>query len=140
MSYETKRQPLSVFLVEDETLIQMMVAEMIEELGHNVIAEASDLKQALSLAQTANFDLAILDINLSGQRIDPVAEVLSHRNLPFIFASGYGEAGLTDRFRDRPALQKPFILTQLAEAIEAALRPSGDTRPPTDRSAETRIT
>lgn len=140
MSSEAKPQPLSVFLVEDETLIQMMVADMIEELGHTVIAQASDLNQALSLAQTTDLDVAILDINLSGQRIDPVAETLSNRNLPFIFASGYRGEGRTDRFRDRPALQKPFSLSQLAEAIEAALRPSLDNRPCADRSATIQIT
>jgi CheY-like chemotaxis protein len=140
MSSETKPLPLSIFLVEDETLIRMMVAEMIEELGHTVIAEASDLKQALSTAQTASFDVAILDINLSGQRIDPVAEILSHRNLPFIFASGYGDAGLTDRFRDRPTLQKPFILSRLADAIEMALQSSRHGLPHTELSATTQIT
>jgi CheY-like chemotaxis protein len=123
MPSETKPRSLSVFLVEDEILIQLMVADMIAELGHTVIAEASTLQHALSLAQTANFDIAILDINLSGQRIDPVAETLSDRNIPFIFASGYGEAGLADRFRDRPMLQKPFILSVLGEAIEKALPP-----------------
>jgi CheY-like chemotaxis protein len=140
MSPETKPHPLSILVVEDETLIRMMVAEMIEELGHTVVAEASNLKQALGLAQTASFDVAILDINLSGQRIDPVAEILSLRNLPFIFASGYGDGCLTDRFRDRPTLQKPFILSQLAEAIETALQPSGSRPAPTDRSATTRTT
>jgi DNA-binding response OmpR family regulator len=140
MSSETRPHPLSVFLVEDETLIQMMVAEMIEELGHTVAAQAGALNQALRLAQTADFDVAILDINLNGQRIDPVAEALSHRDLPFIFASGYGEEALTVRFRDRPALRKPFILSQLAEAIEAALRPSGDSRLYTDHSGTTLIT
>jgi CheY-like chemotaxis protein len=140
MSSEAKPRSLSIFLVEDESLIQMLVADMIEELGHTVIAQASELNRALSLAQTAEFDVAILDINLKGQRIDPVADVLSDRKLPFIFASGYGVAGRADRFRDRPALQKPFILSQLAEAIEAALQPSGASYPHTDRSAETRIT
>ena len=139
MSSATKPHPLSLFLVEDETLIRMMVAEMIEELGHTVAAEACDLKQALNLAQTASFDVAILDINLSGQRIDPVAAILSHRNLPFIFASGYGDAGLTDGFRDRPTLQKPFILSQLADAIETAMQPNGPGRPHMDGSATSRI-
>jgi CheY-like chemotaxis protein len=123
MSSETKPHSLSVLLVEDEILIQMMVADMIAELGHTVVAEASTLQHALALAQSASFDIAILDINLSGQRIDPVAEALSSRNIPFIFASGYGEAGLADRFRGRPMLQKPFILSVLGEAIETALQP-----------------
>jgi CheY-like chemotaxis protein len=59
MSSEARPHPLSVFLTEDEALIQMMVAEMIEELGHTVIAEASSLDQALRLAKTATFDVAI---------------------------------------------------------------------------------
>ena len=78
MSSEAKPHPLSVFLVEDEGLLQMLVADMIEELGHTVIAQASDLHQALNLAQTADFDVAILDINLKGQRIDPVADASEH--------------------------------------------------------------
>ena len=131
-SSEPEPRPLSVFLVEDDTLIQMMVADMIEELGHSVTAQASDLNQALSLAQTADFDVAILDVNLKGQRIDPVAEALSRRDLPFIFASGYRKGCRIVCFRDRPTLQKPFVLSQLAEAIEAALRTSRDAGAHTD--------
>jgi DNA-binding NtrC family response regulator len=124
---ESEAQPhqLSVFLVEDETLILMMVAEMIVEMGHTVVAEASNIKQALSLAETANFDIAILDVNLGGEQIEPVAKVISRRNLPFIVASGYGVAVAEEHFRGRPIIQKPFISAKLAEAIEAALQASG---------------
>ena len=97
---------------------------MSKAISNAVAAEASDLATALSLAQTASFDVAILDINLNGQRIDPVAEAISLRKLPFMFTSGYGEAGRAERFRDSPTLQKPFNSSQLAEAIEAALRPA----------------
>jgi hypothetical protein len=51
----------------------------------------------------------------------PVAEIIDSRHLPFIFASGYGAAGLPEKFRDRPALQKPFQISKLREVIEAAL-------------------
>jgi DNA-binding NtrC family response regulator len=129
---EAEAHQLSVFLVEDETLILMMVAEMIEEMGHTVVAEASNIKQALSLAQTANFDIAILDVNLGGERIDPVAEVISRRNLPFIVASGYGAAAAEEHFRGRPILQKPFISAKLADVIEAALQASGAAEAPRD--------
>ena len=119
---ELKRRPVSVLLVEDEALIRMMIAEMIEELGHSVAGEASNIADALRLAQTASFEFAILDINLAGAKIDPVAEIMSGRGVPFIFASGYGRAGVPDSFSDHTVLQKPFLIERLSEAIETALR------------------
>jgi CheY-like chemotaxis protein len=77
-------------LVEDETLIRMMIADMVEELGHTIVAEAGNMTEALALAQTADFEIAVLDINVGGAKIEPVADVIAGRRLPFIFASGYG--------------------------------------------------
>jgi CheY-like chemotaxis protein len=99
----------SVFLVEDEVMIRMMVADMLEELGYSV-------------AQCTEFDLAILDVNVNGKVISPVAELIKARNRPFIFATGYGSSGLPEEYRDRPALQKPFQLETLARMIESALK------------------
>jgi CheY-like chemotaxis protein len=112
---------ISFLLVEDEALIRMMVSGMIEELGHTVAAEAGNIADALNLAQSADFRVAILDINLAGHRIDPVAEIIERRGLPFIFSSGYGAKGLPAKFYDRPVLQKPFLIERLVEAIEAAV-------------------
>jgi DNA-binding NtrC family response regulator len=116
-----KFRQVLVFLVEDETLIRMMVGDMVEELGHTVVAEAANIKEALVLAQTSNFEIAILDINVGGERIDPVADIIARRGLPFIFASGYGAAGLSEKFCERRVLQKPFVLERLGQAIEEAL-------------------
>jgi CheY-like chemotaxis protein len=69
----------SVFLVEDEPLIGMMLADMIEQLGHRVVAEASNIQVGQTLAQSANYDLALLDINIGGHCIDPVAEIIDRR-------------------------------------------------------------
>ena len=112
----------SVFLVEDEVMIRMMVADMLEELGYRVAAEAGEIDEAILLAQSAEFDLAILDVNVNGKVVSPVAELLQARNLPFIFATGYGSSGLPPEYRDRPALQKPFQVEALAEMIETILR------------------
>jgi DNA-binding response OmpR family regulator len=112
----------SVFLVEDEVMIRMMVADMLEELGYRVVAEAGEINEAMKLAQTAEFDIAILDVNVNGKVISPVAELIQARNRPFIFATGYGSSGLPEQYRDRPALQKPFQLDALGKTIEAALR------------------
>jgi CheY-like chemotaxis protein len=115
------RKDLRVFLVEDEVIIRMMVADMLEELGHAVAAEAGQLNQALELAQSSEFDLAILDVNLNGKVITPVADLIKTRRLPFMFATGYGTAGVPEVFRDRPTLQKPFELNALAAAINSML-------------------
>ena len=112
----------SVFLVEDEVMIRMMVADMLEELGYRVSAEAGEIGEAVKLAQTADFDFAILDVNVNGKVISPVADLIKARNRPFIFATGYGSSGLPEEYRDRPALQKPFQLETLARMIDATLK------------------
>src|SRR5258708_23167199 len=93
-----------IFLVEDEALIRMMLAEMVEELGHRVVAEAGDMVAGQALAETAIFDLAILDINIAGDIITPVAEIIDRRGLPFIFFIGYVPRGRPAAFRAPPAL------------------------------------
>ncbi|WP_253582221.1 hypothetical protein [Bradyrhizobium japonicum] len=70
----------------------------------------------------AQFDIAILDVNVNGKVISPVADVIRAKGCPFIFATGYGSSGLPEQYRDRPALQKPFQLDALGKTIEAALR------------------
>jgi CheY-like chemotaxis protein len=112
----------SVFLVEDEVMIRMMVADMLEELGYSVAAEAGEINEAIRLAQSAEYDLAILDVNVNGKVISPVAELIKARNRPFIFATGYGSSGLPEEYRDRPALQKPFQIETLGQVIDTALR------------------
>jgi DNA-binding NtrC family response regulator len=112
----------SVFLVEDEVMIRMMVADMLEELGYKVAAEAGDITEAMRLAQATEFDIAILDVNVNGKVISPVADLIKAKGCPFIFATGYGSSGLPEQYRDRPALQKPFQLDALGKTIEAALR------------------
>ncbi|WOH60209.1 response regulator [Bradyrhizobium sp. BWC-3-1] len=111
----------SVLLVEDEALIQMMIADMLAELGHSVVAEAGDLVSALEHANTTNFDFAVLDVLLGRTSSEPVAQVLAQRNVPFVFASGYGADGVPARFQERPLLTKPFQLDQLNGCIAKLL-------------------
>ena len=112
----------SVFLVEDEVMIRMMVVDMLGELGYRVAAEAGEINEAIRLAQCSEYDFAILDVNVNGKVISPVAELIKARNRPFIFATGYGSAGLPEEYRDRPALQKPFQIETLAQMIDATLK------------------
>jgi CheY-like chemotaxis protein len=109
---------LRVFVVEDASTIRMMMVDMLEELGHTIAAEAARIDQALELARSAEFDLAILDVNVNGKLISPAAELLKARGRPIILATGYGSDGLPEGFRDFPALPKPFQLETLAAAID----------------------
>ena len=109
-----------VLVVEDELMIRMLLQDMLADLGHTLAGEAGRIEEALALAKEGEFDVAILDVNLNGQPISPVVEILIKRGLPFVFATGYGQRGVPEPYRGSPTLQKPFQADALAEAINAA--------------------
>jgi CheY-like chemotaxis protein len=111
---------MRVLVVEDELMIRMLLQDMLDDLGHTLAGEAGGIDEALALARQAEFDIAILDVNLNGQPISPVVEVLIERGLPFVFATGYGQRGVPEPYRMIPTLQKPFQADALALALEAA--------------------
>lgn len=115
------RTKCRVLVVEDEPMIAMMFDEMIQDFGSEVIGPVSQIKEALRLASTAELDAAVLDINLGGAVVYPVADVLQERGIPFIFATGYRREALPARFAESTALPKPFTYATLADALEAAL-------------------
>ena len=121
MTWSKPTRPSSILLVEDETLIRMMLAGMVEELGHRVAGEAGCLREACLMAETAEFDLAMLDVNLGGYTVGPVAEIIARRGLPILFVTGYALTALPNGFGDRPMIQKPFALPKLRDAIDVAL-------------------
>lgn len=112
-----------VFLVEDETLVAMLLEDMVSDLGATVVGTASRLSGALqAVCDTAvHVDLAVLDVNLAGEEVFPVAGALQERGVPFIFSTGYGNSGLPEAWRSRPTLQKPFTQEQVAAALGKAL-------------------
>jgi len=114
-------EPFRLLLVEDEALIALMLEDMVEGLGCAVTAVAPRVALGLSMAEAGDFDLAILDVNVAGENVEPVAERLAAKGVPFVFATGYGEAGVPLRFRDRPVVAKPFRTDQLEAAIHKAV-------------------
>jgi CheY-like chemotaxis protein len=110
-----------VLLVEDESAIAMLVEDMLLDLGCEVALSASNLAEALAKATEGGFELALLDVNLAGARVFPVAELLASRGIPFAFASGYGASGLPPEYQDRPVVAKPFRAADLAAGLQQAL-------------------
>lgn len=110
-----------ILVVEDEYLIRMLLEDMLDELGFNVAAAVGSIAEAAQQAQAGAFKAAILDVNVDGEEIFPVADVLAERGLPFVFVTGYGENSLPERFRGRPALQKPFQADRLKATLDNLL-------------------
>ena len=108
---------LRVLVVEDEMMVSMLIEDMLSDLGCAVVGPAARLDEALDLARTAEIDCAVLDVNLGGQPIFPLADLLREAGRPFAFATGYGDAGLRDVDKGSPVLQKPFREGDLARVL-----------------------
>ncbi len=117
---------IRVLLVEDETLVAMLLEDMIADLGGTVLRSASRVGRALEFARDTSleFDLAVLDVNLAGEEAFPIAAELAQRGVPIAFSTGYGNAGLPEPWRSRPTLPKPFSQDQVRSVLVHALRES----------------
>jgi CheY-like chemotaxis protein len=113
---KTVRQA-AVFLLEDEALLRMMISEMLGELGHRIVAQTSSIQEGKALAEKVAFDLALLDVNIAGNSI-ALAEIIAGRGLPFLFVTGYVRNAIPDQFKNRPVLQKPFVIAELKATID----------------------
>jgi CheY-like chemotaxis protein len=120
---------LRVLVVEDEAAISLLLEDMLLDLGCDVVGPAARLGTALELAQGEALDVAILDVNVAGEPIYPVAAALVERKVPFIFSTGYGSAGIKDLYRGRPVMQKPFAQRDLRQNLLQALRENAQARP-----------
>jgi CheY-like chemotaxis protein len=110
-----------VLIVEDEALVAMLLEDMLDDAGHQVAFCASSIPQGRDYItrEADSFDFAILDVNLGGQPIFPVAEALAGKQKRFAFATGYGPAGLPEGWRNRPTLSKPFGAQDVLRVLEA---------------------
>jgi CheY-like chemotaxis protein len=122
-SSEIGLQGRRVLIVEDETLVSMLMEDILMDFGCIVVGPAARLEDALTKArEEESLDIALLDVNLAGKRSFPVADILAERGVPFIFVSGYGEQALEPPHQNRPVLQKPFSPEAIAEIIANVLK------------------
>ena len=114
---DAKANKHRVLLVEDQMIVAIEVEDMLREFGCVVVGPVGTLKQALRLAERERLDAAVLDVSLDGETIFPVAEELQKRRIPFIFATGYAEHTLPEKWQRLPRLAKPFKRDQLKKLI-----------------------
>jgi CheY-like chemotaxis protein len=112
---------LDILIVEDEAIIAFLLEDMLVELGCNNVRLAADLDEALEAIAERTPDVAVLDVNLDGVEVFPVAEKLRHDGIPFVFTTGYGRDGLPSAWADTPVVQKPFRAVVLAAALTEAV-------------------
>jgi CheY-like chemotaxis protein len=125
MSQNTRIAGRSIFIVEDESVIAMLLEDFLGELGCVVAGVASRLEEAVEKISALSFDAAIVDVNLNGHQTYPLAELLRKKGCSFVFATGYGAATLPKALDGVPVISKPFTLRDLETAFASALAMKG---------------
>ena len=110
-----------ILVVEDEFMVAALLQDRLVDLGCDVVGPASNIEEALELLATEQIDAAVLDVNISGRMVFPVADALAERKVPFVFATAYGGAGLVEPHAERTVLNKPYHERALEHALRAAL-------------------
>jgi CheY-like chemotaxis protein len=111
----------NILVVEDEPLIAMMLEDFLETLGHTIAASCDNLSDAMVQAERDGFDVAILDVNLKGESVWPVAERLKARGVPFVIASGGHVEPPPSQFAAAPMLEKPYTIDRISPALDRAV-------------------
>jgi DNA-binding response OmpR family regulator len=112
--------PFRVLVVEDEMLIALCIEQCLTAQGHKVVGPVARRDEALRYAADPAFDFALLDVNLGGEQVYPVAATLTRNSVPFAFLSGHGASGLRPEWKHAPMLEKPFSCEALIAFAAAA--------------------
>jgi DNA-binding NtrC family response regulator len=110
-----------ILIVEDDPFIATALEDTLLDFGMHVAGVASNLREAERQARESVFDVALLDVNIGHDTIDPVADVVASRGLPFVFTTGHGRAGLPEAHRDRAIVEKPFYVDEILRALREEL-------------------
>lgn len=110
---------LRILLVEDEAILAFWFEDLLASLGCHVVRPVADIAEAVRMAQSERLAGAFLDVNIGGATIYPVADVLSAREIPFVFVSGYGATGIDPRYVTASVLTKPVFEAQVESALNS---------------------
>ena len=114
-----------ILIVEDDPFIALALEETLADFGLIVVGAARSVTEALRMAHEANFDVALLDVNIGAEKIDPVADVLAARRLPFVFTTGNGRAGVPESHSDHAIVEKPFYVDELLNTLRSEIEAAG---------------
>jgi CheY-like chemotaxis protein len=109
-------QGARVLIVEDEAMLSLSLEDMLRDLGCVIAGTAGKIDEALTMARTSEFDVALLDVNLGGKRVDPVADVIKERGTPIVYVTGYGKTAASGF-----VLEKPHNAADLERTLNRAL-------------------
>ena len=124
-SIKTRRPPAAkadlkgrrILVVEDSPVVGPFTADLLEELGCEVVGPAPNMAAARELVEAGEFDGALMDIHIRGERVFPLCEMLESQGVPFVFTSGYADRNMPEKWEERPRLQKPYTLDQIEKAL-----------------------
>jgi DNA-binding response OmpR family regulator len=113
-----------ILIVEDEMLVALLIEDFLTEIGCHPVGTCGSVQAAMDAVQVGAFDMAILDVNLDGEMVYPVAELLVERQIPFLFLSGYGIEAIPPNHPEWKVCAKPFRGEELVKMLSALLVPS----------------
>lgn len=105
-----------ILIVEDEIVVALFLEDVLADFGYEVAGVVSHLDEAM--AREPDYDIALLDVHINGRSVFDFADMLASRDIPFVFATGYGERGIPEHHRGRPVLQKPFQPEDLRRILQ----------------------
>ena len=118
----TEFSGVRVLIVEDEFTVAMMIEDALEALGCEIVSSASRIAQARDIAEAGDIDVAVLDVNVAGTPVFPIAQILHERQIPFLFSTGYGAGSVPDEFSGYELVGKPFSESELTRKLSLTLK------------------
>ncbi len=106
-----------MLVIEDSPVVGPFVADALTELGYEVVGPAPNLAVARELIEEQEFDAALVDVFIRGERVFPLCDLLAAKGVPFVLTSGYADWQIPEQWEDRPRLNKPYVIDQLDEAL-----------------------
>jgi CheY-like chemotaxis protein len=106
-----------ILIVEDSPVLAPFTADVLEELGCEVVGPAPNMAVAREMVDAGEFDAALMDVHIRGERVFSLCDVLAAKGVPFVLTSGYADWTMPEKWDDRPRLQKPYTIEQVEEAL-----------------------
>ena len=117
---------LRILVVEDSPVVAPFTAEVLADLGYQVIGPAPNMAIARELVDGEIFDAAIMDIHIRGERVFSLCEALFEKGVPFVLTSGYADWEMPDKWQNAPRLQKPYTIEQVQAVLSEVLSASAE--------------